>query len=136
MKMNQINIDVAGAKVMRSYDYCHFEITLSTSLTGIEGNIDDRAKAVDDLRKQAARLADKAVEQYKIAKEWALKQAYSNDTEKIERLQKLANEIRAAVPEHERTVEEKAILKALADERYAARQYDYQDDWQAFDDEP
>lgn len=52
----------ASVKVMRSYDYCHFEVSLS---------IDDAATDadVDELRKRAARLVDKAVRQYVLAKD-------------------------------------------------------------------
>jgi hypothetical protein len=121
-----LNIEVAGVKVMRSYDYCHFEVTLSSSLADLpEGS--DRFKAVDDLRKQAARLADKAVEQYKIAKAASARMLHS-DSDRQARLLKIA-EPSQEVPDHERTPEEKAILKAISDDRYAARQYDYQDDW-------
>lgn len=124
-------IEVAGVKVMRSFDYCHFEVTLSTALQDVPPGT-DRFKAVDDLRKQAARLTDKAVEQYKVAKHWASKQDFQGGDKK-KRLEVLA-ELILSTPEHERTPEEKGILKGLADERYAARQYDYQDDWDSFDD--
>ena len=51
-----------AVKVMRSYDYCHFEIQLASSDSKTIGEI-------DEMRKEAARLADKAVKQYAIAKE-------------------------------------------------------------------
>lgn len=123
-------IEIASVKVMRSYDYCHFEVTLSTSLSELEGNHDDKIKAVDDLRKDAARLTDKAVEQYKVAKSCAAKWEYQSqsDGERKERLTKLAAIIQE-VPERERTPEEKGILKGIADEQYARRRYDYEDQW-------
>lgn len=121
----ELKIQVAGVKVMRSYDYCHFEVTLSSTVNDLpEG--EDRFKAVDELRKQAARLADKAVEQYKIAKRWAAKtECQGGEREKREALAQIILE----TPEYERTPEEQGILKGLADERYAKRHYDYQDDW-------
>jgi hypothetical protein len=62
--MTPITISVASVKVMRSHDYCHFEVALSATIDdGLE-----RPVQVDELRKTAARLADKAVEQYKVAK--------------------------------------------------------------------
>ncbi len=54
---------IASVKVMRSYDYCHFEVALSTQCSTMGG--------IDDLRKDAARLVDKAVAQYITAKEAA-----------------------------------------------------------------
>jgi hypothetical protein len=128
--MSRANIESASVKVMRSYDYCHFEVTLAVSLSEIEGNRDDKIAVVDDLRKDAARLADKAVEQYKIAKSCAAKWEYQSQSnaERKARLTKLA-EIIQSVPERERTPEENGILKGIADEQYARRQYDYQDDF-------
>lgn len=82
--MNDLTIDVAGVKVMRSYDYCHFEITLSGSLGGTPEL--ERFKAIDEMRKEAARLADKAVEQYKVAKRWASKMEFQGG-EKEKRLE-------------------------------------------------
>jgi hypothetical protein len=51
----------ASVKIMLSYDYSHFEIALSSDNC-------DSADAVDELRKVAQRLADKAVKQYKTMK--------------------------------------------------------------------
>jgi len=50
----------ASVKIMRSYDYCHFEICLGT-------DEDIPLVDVDKIRKDAQRLVDKAVDQYKIA---------------------------------------------------------------------
>lgn len=122
-----ITITQATVKVMRSHDYCHFEISLSTSDT-IEGPPLSLPE-VDELRKAAARLADKAVEQYKIAKEWASKNLTTTIGEKYQRVKKLA-EIAQETPEQQRTPEEKAIIKEVADLRYEMmRRYDYEDDW-------
>lgn len=112
--------DGASVKVMRSHDYCHFEICLSSSSAVAP-------ELVDGLRKTAARLADKAVEQYKVAKENAHflevdRRAREFEEERMEEMR--------ALPETERTPEEQARLKAFDDAAWrAARKYDYEDDW-------
>jgi hypothetical protein len=121
-----LKIEIAGVKVMRSFDYCHFEVTLSASLSDLTEE-QDRVKAVDELRKQAARLADKAVEQYKIAKENA--RLCGNDPFNLERLKREALQAEAR-PESERTPEEMAALKYLSDSYYQnRRRYNYEDDF-------
>jgi hypothetical protein len=109
-----------SVKVMLSYDYCHFEICLGADIN--EGNIEvDQVAFADNLRKSAARLADKAVEQYKIAK----RAAESSPT-----LARMRHAEILTKSEAERTPEEKAIVKAIADRAWAERRaYDYQDDW-------
>lgn len=102
-------VDHASVKVMRSYDYCHFEIVLGTDMPACP-------KQVDELRKEAARLADKAVAQYKIAKQNAFNLEYDELTRQAKEVQKIA--------ENERTPEQMALLK-----RYKDRFYDYEDDW-------
>lgn len=52
---------------MRSYDYCHFEITMGYNAEAME--VISASSFVDDMRKEAMRLVDKAVEQYKIAQQ-------------------------------------------------------------------
>lgn len=108
-------IETASVKVMRSHDYCHFEVVLGSTLA-------NTPEAVDELRKAAARLADKAVEQYKVAKiasgkkgaieqSWLLKSAENT-------------------PEDARTPREKAIIKYHSDAAFRSRfYYDYEDDW-------
>jgi len=112
-----------SVKVMRSFDYCHFEISLSISDDAMANiSLDE----VDQLRKAAARLADKAVEQYKVAKanfETCDSERRDHD---FEERSMFLNAIRSK-PEHERTPEEQARLKAHNDFRYRTR-YDYQDD--------
>jgi hypothetical protein len=106
---------------MRSYDYCHFEINLGSSepLT---------PTGVDAMRKEAARLADKAVAQYKIAKRNA-ERVLSEELSR-KRLVDRIEWIRGR-PDIERTVAEQAELKAFDDSEYHASQhYDYDDDWQ------
>lgn len=111
----------ASVKVMRSFDYCHFEINL--------GSDDDSMtlEQVDALRKDAARLADKAVEQYKIAKLNA-QRCLEHQLDRANLVRRMG-EIRL-IPEQERTVRQQAELKAFDDAAYQAyRNYDYEDDW-------
>lgn len=107
-------ITSASVRVMRSYDYNHFEVTLN-------GDVHSLAD-VDRLRKEAARLADKAVQQFQIAKASRERRDRIRD---IWRLKEAHN-----TPENERTPTEKAIIKYHSDEAFAARfNYDYDDDW-------
>ncbi len=111
----------ASVKVMRSHDYCHFEICL-----GADGIT--TMQEVDELRKQAARLADKAVAQYQIAKRAA--QRKSDGIGHIRYYKEEAEEIRALAPT-DRTSEQQAALKAHDDAVFhASREYDYQDVWE------
>ena len=131
-------ITLACVRVMRSHDYCHFEVTLSTdnSTFGCVEQSPGKVPrfipqapgevppiAVDALRKVAARLVDKAVQQYKRKKE-AL--THAEDQWAVERLKKAAGEA-ALKPEQERTPEEQAQIKAWNDHVYFCN-YDYQDD--------
>jgi hypothetical protein len=116
------SITKASVRVMRSHDYSHFEVTLGVDQDALYSLSD-----VDELRKAAARLADKAVEQYKTAKKNA--ELREQDQWKLDSLRRRAAEINDAKPDAERTPEEKAILKALADLKFRSR-YDYEDEWQ------
>ncbi len=117
----------ASVKVMRSYDYCHFEVALS---------IDDAASDtdVDQLRKRAQRLADKAVEQYKVAKRMydslAVRKAEKNQLEReVARIEE--------IEPGDRTPHQQAKVKLLKDrnwQEYIDQRYDYQDDWQEWED--
>lgn len=118
---NELKKTFTGAvKVMRSYDYCHFEIWLSKS---DELSLNE----IDEMRKEAARLVDKAVKQYTQAKNfynWKTVDKYMR-----ERMRKQSAEIRK-ITETDRTPEQKAILKSVDDlDFYLSREYDYQDDW-------
>ena len=105
---------------MRSYDYCHFEVSLSS--TGANSQ-----EAVDELRKTAARLVDKAVAQYQVAKINAQKLLSEKHNRKL--LTNRIDRIRAT-EEGARTVRDQAELKAFDDEQWqASRGYDYEDDW-------
>lgn len=118
----KLTINLASVKVMRSHDYCHFEVNLSASVD-CPPDSPEWFQAVDNLRKNAARLADKAVEQYKVARE--------NLAELESELVSLefAADRAERTPESERTPEQKAAIKALSDAEFAQRHYDYQDDW-------
>lgn len=119
-------IHTASVKVMRSHDYCHFEVQLGTTDA-------TTPESVDELRKTAARLADKAVEQYKICKEVAEDRRSNQYTVDSMRLRELTKEIKAK-SETDRSVEEKATLKDYEDAVFRAnRSYDYEDDFGDFD---
>jgi len=120
----QLQIEVCGVKVMRSHDYCHFEVSLSSSRVTDKITPQD----VDELRKTAARLADKAVEQYKAAK---LANERKHQSEYFIHENRESMEAIRALPETERTPGQQADLKAYDDAVFHLnRQYDYQDDWQ------
>ena len=58
-----MNITNVSVKILRSFDYCHFEVNLSATVGAVS---DAQVIAeTDELRKTAARLADKAVKQYR-----------------------------------------------------------------------
>lgn len=123
-----MKITTISVRVMRSFDYSHFEICTSATLD--EG--DNSQWCTDELRKQAARLADKAVEQYKIAKAnfARLRSESSERTWEGERVKSLKEK-----PETDRTPEEQARIKEWDDTVWAAsRRFDYEDEWD--DDEP
>lgn len=111
-----------GVKVMRSYDYCHFEVQLSSSEP-------KTLKEIDNMRKEAARLADKVVEQYKEHRkflDWLSHASRPN----IDLMRHDAANIKQTVPESERTDEQKALIKKIDDIDYwLFRQYEYGDDW-------
>jgi hypothetical protein len=130
-----MKIEKATVKVMRSFDYCHFEVSLSASgeepsfgAVGISENTDT---AIDNMRKEAARLVDKAVEQYKLAKENA--QRMESDGYRIARFHHECQMI-GEKPEGDRTPRDKAMLKTLQDGIHARRRYNYEDDWSEQDD--
>lgn len=119
----------ASVKVMRSHDYCHFEVCLSISFPEPDlASSQQQALEVDALRKMAARLADKAVEQYKIAKELAETKVSAKSQvgfygPRMEKIRLMAEE--------DRTIDQKAELKAYDDAQFcASRDYDYEDDYQ------
>ncbi len=119
----------ASVKVMRSYDYCHFEICIGDDDAKTDGQI-------DELRKRAARLADKAVEQYKIAKltiggNVSRKQEWESLRREVEVIERLS--------EGDRTPNQVAKVKLLRDrdwQAYINERYDYKDDWDEDDYDP
>ncbi len=109
----------ASVKVMLSFNFCHFEISKTT-----DQDVDNTA--IDNMRKDCMRLADKAVKQYQIAKTRASEQA-ARDFEKSE----LKNDVERIlkIPESERNATQMAKVKALSDHEYWKRyDYDYEDD--------
>lgn len=119
----------ASVKVMRSYDYCHFEVNL-----GVSGPV--ALEEVDALRKAAARLADKAVAQYKIAKRACAKRE-SDEQQRYYQRQRIAH--LAQTPVGELTPSQLAELKEARDRAHEAsverRAYDYEDDWRNEDED-
>lgn len=109
----------ASVKVMNSYDYCHFEVALSAENMTLE--------EVDALRKDAQRLVDKAIKQYKIAKRAAV---LVPDAE----MERVVKGIKEKYPESEWSPEQKAFVKEYEDRCFAS-QYDYEDDWDERDDD-
>ena len=106
---------LATVKVMLSYDYCHFEISKQIEGEGIT-QID-----IDNARKDCQRLADKAVGQYRTAKDLASKRLGNS----YERMQ-LEKEVALIKQKKEEfiTPEDKAKVKALEDYNH----YNYMDD--------
>jgi hypothetical protein len=104
----------ASVKVMNSYDYCHFEVALSAE--------DVTLADVDNLRKEAQRLVDKSIKQYKVAKRIASRTPDSYSEQRI-------RVIKENYPKSEWTPEQAAAVKAYDDAMFASSHYDYQDDW-------
>jgi hypothetical protein len=111
----------ASVKIMRSYDYCHFEICLGT-------DEEKTLQQIDDLRKDAARLVDKAVAQYMKAKHIAqLRPSSAKDKADFER----GCLAIAQKAEGDRSPNEQAMLKKYQDEKWQEQfdyNYDYEDD--------
>lgn len=115
-----IKIDSATVRVMRSHDYSHFEVCL-TSNTATDPEM------VDNLRKEAARLVDKAVDQFKVMKE----NLSRLEVEERRRLYPTGHirDIRSK-KESDRTPEEMAVLKEYDDRCHRNRiRYNYENDW-------
>lgn len=95
----------ASVKVMRSYDYCHFEASL-----GSEEELS--LQEIDDMRKMAASLVDRAVDDYRLmkAQESDRGMAKYNREEMKRRLAAIREK-----PEGERTLNEVALLKSAED---------------------
>ena len=97
----------ASVKVMRSFDYCHFEAALSAEVADLDG--------ANELRKQAAILVDEAVRQYKIAKakeskrEWAERQT----SEALAEMDRIKEK-----PRNEWSVHDAALMRAYEDQSF------------------
>jgi len=118
--MSEKGITTASVKVMRSYDYCHFEVVLGIG--------ECNQKDVDELRKTAMRLADKAVEQYRLPR--YVENYKCNNEFSFELLHEEVAKIHENIPESERTPEHHAKIKHLADMQYRMNHhYDYVDDF-------
>ena len=110
-------------KVMRSYDYCHFEFILCS-------NDDQTMASVNEIRKNAQRLADEAVRQYQQAKDVA--RIRLNDKSQRDMMRQEIRAIKENFPQSEWTPEQKAKVKSYDDYCYRVnRVYDYQDEWEA-----
>lgn len=115
----------ATVKVMLSYDYCHFEVSKTIVNEVTQDSVFTAPgitqQEVDDARKDCQRLADKAVGQYKNAKDLASKRL-GNSYERMQ-LEKEVALIKQKKEEYI-TPEDKAKVKALEDYNH----YNYMDD--------
>jgi hypothetical protein len=113
----------ASVKVMLSYDYSHFEASMS-----LENEAGISIEEIDEARKKCQRLADKAVGQYKTAKTAAMSR--QDGKYRMQKFEAVCKRIEAK-EEHDRTLKEIAILKQYKDENWQAQfesRYDYDDD--------
>lgn len=116
-------IKTASVKVMLSYDYSHFEACVS-----VENESGLSLKDIDEARKNCQRLADKAVGQYKTAKNQAAKR--SDGQYQLQNFETECKRIKAK-DENDRTIREIATLKQYENENWQAQfdyTYDYDDD--------
>ena len=106
---------------MLSYDYSHFEICLSS-----DEEMD--LTQIDNMRKDAQRLANKAVKQYQIGKQVAGSKIDAQGNAST--LRREVKAIKENFPKSEWTEEQKAKVKKLDQYEYIIeRDYDYEDDW-------
>lgn len=116
-------IKSASVKVMLSHDYSHFEALIS-----VENESGLTMSDIDEARKKCQRLADKAVGQYKKAKQMASNR--SDGEYQMRNFQEQCERIKAK-DEQDRTIKEIAMLKQYEDENWQANfmyDYDYEDD--------
>ena len=119
----ETKIKNASVKVMLSYDYSHFEASMS-----LENDNGLSTKEIDEARKSCQRLADKAVGQYKTAKEKA-----QSRTDGKYRMANFVSQCKMieAKEEGDRTINEIAMLKQYQTEKWEEQfidNYDYDDD--------
>jgi hypothetical protein len=123
MKKSSTIIKSASVKVMLSYDYSHFEASMS-----LENDKGITPAELDDARKNCQRLADKAISQYKKAKSCA-----ANRNDGVYKMQNFESQCKKieAKPEGDRTINEIAMLNQYKNENWQAQfdiDYDYEDD--------
>ena len=104
----------SSVKILRSYDYCHFEVSLTSECADLD--------AVNDLRKQAAILVDEAVRQYKIAKAAESKREWA---ERQTREALVEMDAIKAKPRNAWSVREAAVMRSYEDQSF----------WKAYNDE-
>jgi len=121
--MMETKIKNASVKVMLSFDYSHFEVSMS-----LENDNGLTLKEIDEFRKNCNRLADKAVAQYKKAKDKAARRIDENFQMKQFEQECL---LIKAKDKNDRTINEMAKLKQYEDEAWRDKfnnDYDYEDD--------
>ena len=114
-------IENASVKIMLSYDYCHFEVSL-----GLNDDTGITLEEIDNMRKNTQRLADKAVAQYKKAKEMAALRIEGKH--QMYNFEKICEAIKSK-KEEDRTIKETAMLKQYQDEDWQ-KQFDYEYDYE------
>jgi hypothetical protein len=107
---------------MLSYNYCHFEA--SKQIESDEGQ-ELTMQDIDKARMDCQVLANKAIEQYKKAKEYETQRA--NRSFEKSQLEKETIAIKGK-PESEWSPLDKAKIKALEDHNFESRFYDYYED--------
>ena len=116
-------IKTASVKVMLSYDYSHFESSMT-----LENDNGIELIEIDNARKMCQRLADKAVGQYKKAKQMAAER--TNGDFKMRSFEDECKRIQMK-DEQDRTIKEIAMLKQYENENWQSQfeyYYDYNDD--------
>lgn len=113
-------ITTATVKVMQSYNYCHFEASMS-----LENEAGIEPIEIDNARKDCQRLTDKAVKQFQTAKSVESKRANLNFEKQA--LEREVASIKQKVKE-DWSVTDKAKVKALEDHNWNL-QFDYEDDF-------
>lgn len=117
-------------KVMLSYDFCHFEHSLSLVMDA-DTPIKEVMKIRNELRIECMKLCQEAIRQYKIYKfeqVEVLNNAVNSYIHKKE-----VKEIKLNIPKSEWTEGQKARVKALEDFEYLLSQrsyFQYEDDIQ------
>lgn len=119
----ETKIKNASVKVMNSYNYSHFEASMT-----LENDTEITLKEIDEARKNCQRLVDKAIAQYQTAKDMATKR--HDGKYQMENFKTQCEKIKAK-NEQDRTLNEIAMLKTYEDEEWQKQfiyEYDYDDD--------